>query len=87
MASSWNGPESNMDTEVIYAVGAVTVSILGALRFSKCTRIKCGCIDIQRDASQTPPDGDREGAPPHSYSGPQKGPAEITFPQPAGRDP
>jgi len=40
-----------MDTEVIYAVGAVTVSILGALRFSKCTRIKCGCIEIDRDAS------------------------------------
>jgi len=46
-----------MDTEVIYAVGAVTVSILGALRFSKCTRIKCGCIDIQRDARhETPKD-------------------------------
>ena len=42
----------NMDTEVIYAIGAVTVSILGALRFSKCTRIKCGCIEIQRDAAQ-----------------------------------
>lgn len=52
MASSWYGPESNMDTEVIYAIGAVTVSILGALRFSKCTRIKCGCIEIDRDATK-----------------------------------
>lgn len=52
MASSWNGPESNMDTEVIYAIGAVTVSILGALRFSRCTRIKCGCIEIDRDATK-----------------------------------
>lgn len=42
----------NMDTEVIYAIGAVTVSILGALRFSRCTRIKCGCIEIERDAKQ-----------------------------------
>ena len=36
---------SRGSTEVIYAVGAVTVSILGALRFSKCTRIKFGSGD------------------------------------------
>jgi len=50
-----------MDTEVIYAIGAVTVSILGALRFSRCTRIKCGCIDIQRDARHETPEDEPTG--------------------------
>jgi len=54
-----------MDTEVIFAFGAVTVSILGALRFSRCTRIKCGCIDIQRDAVEE--NAHRDGAPPHPH--------------------
>jgi len=61
---TWYGPavpQQDMNTEVIYAVGAVTVSILGALRFSRCTRIKCGCIEIERDAQQEAQTDNRDG--------------------------
>ena len=38
-----------LTTEVIYAVGAVAVSVLGALRLSRCTRVRSGCIEVERD--------------------------------------
>ena len=40
---------STEQVQVIYAVGAVAVSLLAALRLSRCNRIKCGCIEVERD--------------------------------------
>lgn len=59
---------STEQVQAIYAVGAVVVSILAALRLSKCTRIKCGCIEIDRpyaghQASPHEPDSEPDSEP------------------------
>lgn len=38
---------------IITTSASAVVAILAALRLSKCTRIKCCCLDLERDSSDT----------------------------------
>lgn len=53
--------EPTEKVQVIYAVGAVAVSVLAALRLSRCSRIKCGCIEVDRDVRQGQDQGEGQG--------------------------
>ena len=49
------------EVQLVYAVGAVAVSVLAACRLSRCKRIKCGCIEVDRDVRQGEAEGEAEG--------------------------
>ena len=41
------------DSEFVLAVGSIIVSIIGAIftgiKFSRCTKIQCGCCSLERE--------------------------------------
>jgi len=46
--------EQQYHVALVYASGAVAVALLGAFRVSRCTRITCGCLSIERSVDVEP---------------------------------
>jgi hypothetical protein len=62
---------------LITCVGTVAVSVIAAVRYSRCVRIKCCCIECDRKLNSKPENGENGENGENDRGSPQSPPAGV----------